>query len=138
MGLTVRAADGAVEHGFRAGRRDRENRSLAVRTTREGRAVERALHVDEPRKRKCAIVSGAASEAGEHGVRRSRAPSLPARERSRSERSDEEKEWEECSDCDIPHAVKSVALRHAPTRLKSLPVLLLSRGSADASDNLLR
>ena len=49
-----RATFEAIEHGFRAGRRDRKDRSAtatraAVRAATRGRAVERAVDVDEAR-----------------------------------------------------------------------------------------
>src|SRR6202034_4051240 len=62
-----RAAFKAVEHGFRAGGRDRKDRSVAVRAASGGGAVERAIDVEEARFRESAV-SGAA-EAVEDGFR---------------------------------------------------------------------
>lgn len=57
----------AVEHDFRAGGRDRKDRSVAVRAAVDGRAVERAVEVEEARIR--AVAVGFTGEAVEHGFR---------------------------------------------------------------------
>ena len=65
-----RAALEAVEHGFRAGRRDREDGPVpcAVCAPIFGRTVERAIDVDETRKR-ISAVSRAAFETMKQGFR---------------------------------------------------------------------
>jgi len=50
-----RVAAEAMEHRFLSGRRDREDRSLAIRAPIEGCTVKFALDVDEDRRRVCAI-----------------------------------------------------------------------------------
>lgn len=70
--VAVRLALEAVEHGLRAGPRDREERSAtptcaAVRAPSDGRAIERTADVDETRIRERAV-SRPAFEAVEHAV----------------------------------------------------------------------
>src|SRR5580658_4122399 len=60
-----------MEHGFRAGHRDLKDRSVAVSAPAGGRAVERALEVDNASIRVC-TAPRAGVEAMEHGFRTGR------------------------------------------------------------------